>query len=93
MTTAPEAEVDAGNGTNSVPSTPPAKMVTKPILSGGKKVAELYVTGLEVRLHSNLSTNRAAVVAKMAESGSSRVLLICAVTSRAIFKATGTMKS
>ncbi len=69
MTTAPEPEAEAADGTNSVPATPPTKMVTKPILSGGKKVAELYVTGLEVRLHANLSTNRSGLVAKMAESG------------------------
>ena len=66
MTSPPEPEADAASGTNVVPA---VKMVTKPILSGGKKVAELYLTGLETRLHSNLSTNRSVIVAKMAESG------------------------
>jgi len=69
MTTPPEPESDATAGTNATPAAPAAKLVTKPILSGGKKVADLYVSGLETRLHANLSTNRAGVVAKMAESG------------------------
>jgi hypothetical protein len=38
MTSPPEPEADAASGTNVVPA---VKMVTKPILSGGKKVAEL----------------------------------------------------
>lgn len=69
MSTAPEPEVDPASSTNGAPAVAPAKLVTKAILSGGKKVADLYLTGLETRLHSNLSTNRAVVVAKMAESG------------------------
>jgi len=69
MTSPPEPESDASGATNSVPVPAAGKKATKPILSGGKKVADLYLAGLETRLHSTLSTNRAAVVAKMAESG------------------------
>ncbi len=69
MTTPPEPESDGSGATNSAPATAATRKATKPILSGGKKVADLYLTGLETRLQANLSTNRAAVVAKMAESG------------------------
>ena len=69
MTSPPETETETGGETNAAPAVARAKMVTKPILASGKKVADLYLTGLEARLHSNLSTNRSGVVAKMAEAG------------------------
>ena len=75
MTTPPEPESDGGGVTNAAPATPSAKPAkqakpaTRPILAGGKKVADLYLTGLEDRLHSHLTTNRSTLVAKMAESG------------------------
>lgn len=77
MTQPPEADA-GGTSTNGAASTAAsgsttktsaAKSATKPILSGGKKVADLYLADLETRLQAHLSTNRAPVVAKMAESG------------------------
>lgn len=69
MTTPPEPETDTAGATNAASSTAATKKATKPVLTGGKKVADLYLAGLENRLHAHLSTNRAGVVAKMAESG------------------------
>jgi carboxyl-terminal processing protease len=74
MTTQPEPEADGAGGapaatTEPTPVKAPVKSVTKPILAGGKKVADLHLTGLENRLHAHLTTNRSSVVAKMAESG------------------------
>jgi carboxyl-terminal processing protease len=76
MTQPPEADT-GGTSTNGAPSTATsgpsktaaAKPSVKPILSGGKKVADLYLADLETRLQAHLSTNRAPVVAKMAEAG------------------------
>lgn len=75
MTQPPDAEAP-GAATNAAASNPPkpaeAKKPAKPLFSGGKKVADLYLTDLESRLHAHLSTNRSPVVAKLAEAGKFR---------------------
>ena len=73
MTQPPEVD-GAGATTNAAAAatatqSAEAKKASKPILSGAKKVADLYVSDLETRLHAHLSTNRSPVVAKLAEAG------------------------
>lgn len=70
MTQPPEADTGASS-TNAASAavSGEARKATKPILSGGKKVADLYLFDLETRLQAHLSTNRAPLVAKMAEAG------------------------
>lgn len=66
----PPVQSDTTTATTNTPSkAPKAEPVLKPILVNGKKVADLHLTGLEPRLRTLLSTNRAIEVARLAEEG------------------------
>jgi carboxyl-terminal processing protease len=52
-----------------VVAAPKAEPVIKPVMVDGKQVAELHLTGLEPRLRSLLSTNRAAEITRLVEAG------------------------
>lgn len=55
--------------TNSVAAKPKQEPVIKPVIVDGKTAAELHLTGLESRLRSLVSTNRAADMTRLVESG------------------------
>lgn len=75
----PEVELPAIPAAGDAPSTaatntvatakPAAAPAPKPLMVGGKKVADLHLAGLEKRLGELLNTNRAAEFARLAEQG------------------------
>ena len=67
-TTNSTAVVESKNSKEGTKNLKPASL-TKPLMVKGRKVATLHLTGLETRLRTLLSTNRAIEMARLAEAG------------------------